>query len=69
MAIVGAKTLARRAAIIGPQTRVVPGAQVLTKSTVDRKAIGDATEVETDSTAEAARLLRVDETRAARERE
>jgi NADH-quinone oxidoreductase subunit J len=69
MAIVGAMTLARRAAIIGPATRVVPGSQVLPKSIVDRKAIGDATEVETNSIAEAARLLRVDETRAARERE
>ncbi|HEX8493444.1 MAG TPA: NADH-quinone oxidoreductase subunit J [Pyrinomonadaceae bacterium] len=69
MAIVGAMTLARRAAIIGPQTRVVPGAQVLTKSITERKSIGDATEVETDSTIEAARLLRTDETRGARERE
>jgi NADH-quinone oxidoreductase subunit J len=69
MAIVGAMTLARRAAIIGPQARVVPGAQVLTRSIVDRDAVGDATEVETASTAEAARLLRVDEQPAARERE
>ena len=69
MAIVGAMTLARRAAIIGPQTRVLPGAQVLPKSIAERKAIGDATEVETSSTIEAARILRADETRGARERE
>ncbi len=69
MAIVGAMTLARRAAIIGPTTRVVPGAQVLTKSIVDRNAVGDATEVETNSTAEASRLLRVSEKPATRERD
>lgn len=69
MAIVGAMTLAKRAALIGPTTRVVPGAQVLPKHLVDANAISDATPIETDSTAEAARLLRVDETRGARERE
>ena len=69
MAIVGAMTLAKRAAIIGPQTRVVPGAQVLPKSIADRNAVGDATEVETNSSVEAARLLRVDEARSARESE
>lgn len=69
MAIVGAMTLARRAALIGPTTRVVPGAQVLPKHLVDANAPGDETPIETDSTAEAARLLRIDETRGARERE
>ncbi len=63
MAIVGAMTLARRAAIVGPLARVVPGAQSLPRQRVDANAISDATEVRTDSTAEASRLLRVDETR------
>lgn len=57
MAIVGAMTLARRAAFLSPNVRVVPGAQVLTRQTVDPDAVGDATPVETDSTAEAERLL------------
>jgi NADH-quinone oxidoreductase subunit J len=56
MAIVGAMTLARRANI-PPGARVVPGSQVLTKSTVDPTAVGDATPVIANSTAEAARLL------------
>ncbi len=57
MAIVGAMTLARRMSFLSPNVRVVPGSQVLTKSTVDPDAVGDATEVETDTTAEARRLL------------
>ncbi|HEX8708734.1 MAG TPA: NADH-quinone oxidoreductase subunit J [Pyrinomonadaceae bacterium] len=60
MAIVGAMTLARRAATLSPQARVVPGVQVLTKSIVDKNAVGDATPVETNSTGEAARLLHLD---------
>jgi len=57
MAIVGAMTLARRTAILSPVTRVVPGAQVLTRQTVDSRAIGDATPIESDTTDEAARLM------------
>jgi NADH-quinone oxidoreductase subunit J len=57
MAIVGAMTLARRANIISPDARVIPGSQVLTKSIVDPRAIGDATPVIAHSTAEAARVL------------
>jgi NADH-quinone oxidoreductase subunit J len=57
MAIVGAITLARRTSILSANARVVPGAQVLTRQTIDPKAVGDATPVETDSTAEAERLL------------
>lgn len=56
MAIVGAMSLARRSALPAG-ARVVPGAQVLPMDVVDPRAAGDATEVETDSTAEAARLL------------
>ncbi|HVF87416.1 MAG TPA: NADH-quinone oxidoreductase subunit J [Pyrinomonadaceae bacterium] len=57
MAIVGAMTLARRTAILSPAARVVPGAQVLTRQTVDPRAVGDATAVETDTTDEAAQLM------------
>ncbi len=59
MAIVGAMTLARRTDVLSPRARVVPGSQVLTMQTVNPRAIGDATPVETDSTAEAAHLMGV----------
>lgn len=64
MAIVGAITLARRATITSPSVRVVPGAQVLTRSTVDPELVGhvaDVTPVETHTTAEAERLLGLDD--------
>jgi NADH-quinone oxidoreductase subunit J len=61
MAIVGAMTLARRANIISPGAVVVPGAQVLTKQTLDPSAVGDATPVVTHSTREAAELLGADD--------
>lgn len=60
MAIVGAMTLARRSTITSPNVRVVPGAQVLTRSTVDPELVGhvaDVTPIETHTTAEAERLL------------
>ncbi|HKR02740.1 MAG TPA: NADH-quinone oxidoreductase subunit J [Pyrinomonadaceae bacterium] len=57
MAIVGAMTLARRAQNVPVGVGVAPGAQVLTRSIVNPKAIGDATPVITNSTAEAERLL------------
>ncbi|HEV2913818.1 MAG TPA: NADH-quinone oxidoreductase subunit J [Pyrinomonadaceae bacterium] len=57
MAIVGAMTLARRAALLPEGARVIPGAQVLPRHVVDVGAVGDATPVVTDSTAEAAALL------------
>jgi NADH-quinone oxidoreductase subunit J len=60
MAIVGAITLARRAGTISENVRVVPGAQVLTRSTVDPNVIGDNTPIETDTTAEAEKLLGVE---------
>src|SRR3954462_4088689 len=68
MAIVGAMTLARRGGLTGPTTRGVPGAPTLPNHLVDIKAIGDATEVRTDTTAEATRLLQVDEARVESER-
>jgi NADH-quinone oxidoreductase subunit J len=69
MAIVGAMTLARRAAIISRTTRVVPGAAVLARHIVDPKAVSDATPVKAESTAEVERLLHLDETRAPHERD
>src|SRR5918911_647714 len=44
MAIVGAMTLARRATSIPDNAVVIPGAQVLTRHTIDPAAVGDATE-------------------------
>ena len=61
MAIVGAMTLARRANIISPNAVVVPGTQVLTRQTIDPSAVGDATPLITHSTAEAERLLGVED--------
>ncbi|HLA12556.1 MAG TPA: NADH-quinone oxidoreductase subunit J [Pyrinomonadaceae bacterium] len=61
MAIVGAMSLARRSGLVGPETRVVPGSQVLPFSLVNPERIGDLSPVETDSTAEAARLMGLDQ--------
>ncbi|HEX7998483.1 MAG TPA: NADH-quinone oxidoreductase subunit J [Pyrinomonadaceae bacterium] len=69
MAIVGAMTLARRAAIVGPLARVIPGAQSLPRHRVDGEATSDATQIRTTSTAEASRLLQVDESRRSVEKE
>jgi NADH-quinone oxidoreductase subunit J len=60
MAIVGAMTLARRATNVPPGAVVVPGSQVLTRSTIDPRAVGDATPVRAHSTAEAERVLGID---------
>jgi len=60
MAIVGAMTLARRAAL-APDALAVPGSAVLTKSIVDPEAVGDATPVIARSTREAEELLGRDE--------
>jgi NADH-quinone oxidoreductase subunit J len=57
MAIVGAMTLARRAAPLSPDARVIPGAQVLPRHLVTPRAVGDATEVMTNTTAQAADLI------------
>ena len=56
MAIVGAMSLARRGTLPA-DARVVPGSQVLPMDVVNPHAVGGATEVETDTTGEAARLL------------
>jgi len=69
MAIVGAMTLARRASFLSPNVRVVPGAQVLTRQTVDPRAVGDATAIETDSTIEAERLLGLENAPHAKDRD
>jgi NADH-quinone oxidoreductase subunit J len=60
MAIVGAMTLARRALILSPTSRVVPGSQVLAMDIVRPGSHEDPTPVETDTSAEAARLLGVE---------
>ena len=60
MAIVGAMSLARRTTILSATARVVPGAQVLPLNLVSPGTADDGTSVETDTTAEAARLLGVD---------
>lgn len=59
MAIVGAMSLARRTNTISSKTRVVPGAQVLAMNIVNSRSLDETTAVETNSTAEAARLLGV----------
>ena len=62
MAIVGAMTLARRGGLLSNEARVIPGAQQLPRSLVDpRAAPDDLRLVETDSTAEAGRLLGIDQ--------
>jgi len=64
MAIVGAMTLAGRTKELSPNTRVIPGAQLLALNIVDpSKTLDDATAVETDTTEEAARLLGVNSSR------
>lgn len=59
MAIVGAMSLARRTNVISSTARVVPGAQVLARDVVNRRAVGDLHAVKTDTTEEAAQLLGV----------
>ncbi|HEY0320999.1 MAG TPA: NADH-quinone oxidoreductase subunit J [Pyrinomonadaceae bacterium] len=61
MAIVGAMSLARRANVLPPAARVIPGTLVLPKDVIDPLAVGDATEVEADTTEEAARVLGFDD--------
>jgi hypothetical protein len=62
-------TLARRATLFSPMARVVPGALSLPKHSVDASAPSDATEVQADSSVEAARVLRLDESRITRDGE
>jgi NADH-quinone oxidoreductase subunit J len=58
MAIVGAMTLARRINEIGPETRVVPGAQVLAVNILDPKvALDDTRGIEAHGTDEVAKVL------------
>ena len=66
MAIVGAMTLARRVGL-RPTDLAVPGSSVLTRQTLDPKAIGDATEVVSSTTAEAERVLGLEGARRRRE--
>ncbi|MBV9211389.1 MAG: NADH-quinone oxidoreductase subunit J [Acidobacteria bacterium] len=57
MAIVGAMTLARRVSFTSANVRMVPGAAVLPKHLIDPEAVADATAVEANTTAEAERML------------
>lgn len=67
MAIVGAMTLARRAAFTSANVRIVPGAAVLPRHIVDPDAVGDATPVEATTTAEAERMFGLEDAPHARE--
>jgi NADH-quinone oxidoreductase subunit J len=66
MAIVGAMTLARRVGL-RPTDLAIPGSSVLTRHTLDPKAVGDATEVVSTTTAEAERALGLEGARHRRE--
>ena len=66
MAIVGAMTLARRVGL-RPTDLAIPGSSVLTRQTLDPKAIGDATEVVSTTTADAERVLGLEGARRRRE--
>jgi NADH-quinone oxidoreductase subunit J len=60
MAIVGAITLARRATFLSPNVRIVPGAQVLSRSAVDPElepGVDEREPIETNTTAEAEQVL------------
>ena len=61
MAIVGAMTLARRETILPEGALVIPGAQVITRATVDERDVGDATPVISNTTAEAVRVMGEDD--------
>jgi len=60
MAIVGAITLARRGGLLPATAGVVPGSQVFPRELLDRREVGNLTEVTTHNTEEAARLLGVE---------
>ena len=66
MAIVGAMTLARRVGL-RPTDVAIPGSSVLTRHTLDPKAVGDATEVVSTTTDEAERVLGLQGARRRRE--
>jgi NADH-quinone oxidoreductase subunit J len=58
MAIVGAMSLARRAATLSATARVVPGAQVLSLQTLDSKALAGS--VDSETAGDAARWMGVE---------
>jgi NADH-quinone oxidoreductase subunit J len=60
MAIVGAMTLARRATNVPPNALVVPGSQVVTRSALNPSAVGDATPVISQTTAEVERAMGIE---------
>jgi NADH-quinone oxidoreductase subunit J len=60
MAIVGSMSLARRRTTPSSTTRVVPGSQVLAMNIVNPGSLDDRTAIESNSSAEAARLMGVE---------
>ena len=62
MAVVGAMTLARSGGLLPAGAGVVPGNQVFPKELLDRRDVGDLTAVSAHTTADAARLLDIQET-------
>jgi NADH-quinone oxidoreductase subunit J len=69
MAIVGAMTLARRAAVLRPTDVIVPGAQVLTRHMLTPEPDANASAVVSHTTAEAERALGLSSAPHRRERE
>ncbi len=61
MAIVGAMTLARTGGLLSSRAAVVPGDQVFSRELLDRQEAGNLSAVQTHTTAEAARLLEIDD--------
>jgi NADH-quinone oxidoreductase subunit J len=60
MAIVGAMTLARRINEVGPETRVIPGAQVLALNILDQSVpLDNTTGIEAHGTDEVAKVLNI----------
>ncbi|HEY0097494.1 MAG TPA: NADH-quinone oxidoreductase subunit J [Pyrinomonadaceae bacterium] len=66
MAIVGAMTLARRVGL-RPTDLAIPGSQVIPRHSIEPKAVGDATEVVSTTTADAERALGLEGARHRRE--
>ncbi len=69
MAVVGAMTLARRGNLLPAGAGVVPGEQVLSKETLDRRDVGNLTVVEARTTDEAARLMGISNEQRSEEQE
>jgi NADH-quinone oxidoreductase subunit J len=69
MAVVGAMALARRGNLLPAGAGVVPGDQILSRESLDRRDVGNLTVVEARTTDEAARLMGVSSEQRSEERE